>query len=75
MGGACEQASELQQFPEILTQGQLDATFALAWDHHIIAGTGYCIIARTGYYINASAGYSRALKCLVSKDIIAWYCH
>ena len=57
MGGACEQASELQQFPAILHQGQLDATFALAWDNHIITGIWY--------YINASAGYSRALKCLV----------
>ena len=63
MGGACEQASELQQFPVILHQGQLDDTFALAWDHHIVAGT--C------YYINAGAGYSRTSECLVSKDVIA----
>ena len=67
MGGAFEQASDLQLFSVILHQGQLDVTFVLASDHYIIAGSGY--------YINASAGYSRALKCLVSKDIIAWYCH
>ena len=30
MGVACEQASELQQFPEILPQSQLDDAFAQA---------------------------------------------
>ena len=63
MGGACEQASELQQFHVILPLGQLDDTFALAWDRHIIAGI--C------YYINTGAGYSRTSECFVSKDVIA----
>ena len=67
MGGACEHISKILQFPVIIPQGQLDNTFAQAGDHHIIAGAGY--------YINASASYSRASKCLVTKDIIAWYCH
>ena len=47
----------------IIPQGQLDETFVLAWDHHIIAGI--C------YYINASAGYSHTSEYLVSKDVIA----
>ena len=72
MGGACEQASELQQFPVILHQGQLDDTFALAWDHHIAAGAGYYINAGAVYYINAGVVYSRASKRLVSDDIVAW---
>ena len=63
MGGACEQASGLQQFIEILLQSQLDDAFAQAWDHHINASVVY--------YINAGAVYSRALKRLVSEDIIA----
>ena len=54
MGGACEQVSELQQFPDILSQRQLDDTFAHAWDHHI----------------NAGAVYSRASKYLVRENII-----
>ena len=55
MGGACEHVSELTQFPEILTQSQLDDIFARAWDHDI----------------NAGVDYSRASKCLVSEGIIA----
>ena len=63
MGGACEQASELHQFPEIVTQSQLDDTFAIAWDHHISAAIGY--------YINAGGGYSHTSEYLVSNDVIA----